>query len=102
MPELPPGCLVDADDLDLFPDPSSNFEFQVDQGAFLEAEGMKRCASSPGTGKKTTYHLTRALPQVKPPPKTGRQTRWPSWMLPSLTASSKAMAQEAEEMFPYL
>lgn len=49
-----------------------------------------------------SYHRIRALPQVSPPPKTGRQIRCPSWMLPSLTASSNAMAQDAEEMFPYL
>ncbi len=51
---------------------------------------------------QTDAHLTRALPQVNPPPKTGRHTRSPSLMLPSRTASSKAMAQDAEEIFPYL
>ena len=56
-------------------------------------------------GKKSemwTYHLMRALPQVNPPPNTGMHTRSPSLTLPSLTASSREMAQDAEEMLPYL
>ena len=48
------------------------------------------------------YQRMRALPQVKPPPNTGRQTRLPSLILPSRTASSRAMAQDAEEILPYL
>ena len=48
------------------------------------------------------YHRMRALPQVRPPPKTGRQTISSFFMLPSRTASSRAIAHDAEEMFPYL
>ncbi len=66
-----------------------------------DLKGCQRERVSFGTGF-AAYHLMRALPQVRPPPKTGRQTRSFCLMLPSLTASSRAMAQEAEEMLPYL
>jgi len=52
--------------------------------------------------QRLIYHRNSALPQVKPPPKTGRQTRSSILMLPSRTASSKAIAQEAEDILPYL
>jgi len=48
------------------------------------------------------YHLTKALAQVRPPPKAVRTIRSPFLIDPSRTASSKAMAAEAEEMLPYL
>jgi hypothetical protein len=47
------------------------------------------------------YQRIRALPQVSPPPKTGKHIKSSGWMLPSRTASSSAMAQEAEEILPY-
>lgn len=51
---------------------------------------------------KADYHLIRELPHVNPPPKAVSKTRSPGWMVPSLTASSRAMGIVAEEMFPYL
>jgi hypothetical protein len=47
------------------------------------------------------HHLMRALPHVNPPPKAVRRTRSPGWMVPSRTASSRAMGTVAEEIFPY-
>lgn len=69
-------------------------------------EGMRARIEAERTNKRfifvNVYHLIRALPQVSPPPKTGRQIRSSGWILPSRTASSNVIAQEAEEMLPYL
>ncbi len=49
-----------------------------------------------------SYHLTAAEAQVSPPPKATKRTMSPSFMMPSLTASSSAMGIEAAEVLPYL
>ena len=46
------------------------------------------------------YHLISALPQVSPPPNTGMQIICPGWILLSRTASSSAIAQDADEILP--
>src|SRR4030042_4773520 len=48
------------------------------------------------------YHFISTLPHVRPPPNTGMQIISPFLMLPSLTASSRALAQDAEDELPYL
>lgn len=48
------------------------------------------------------YHWIRALPQVKPPPKAVKMTLSPRFIEPERTASSKAMAVEADDELPYL
>jgi len=65
-------------------------------------------ASTAGSAKKRPaalarrYHLIRLLPQVSPPPNAVRQTSLPDLIVPSLTASSRAMGTVADDMFPYL
>src|ERR1039457_2565220 len=48
------------------------------------------------------YHSMTAAPQVSPAPKTTIKIKSPRWTRPDATASSKAMATEAAEGFPYL
>lgn len=47
------------------------------------------------------YHLIKELPQVSPPPKAVSRTRFPLFIVPSLTASSRAMGIVADDIFPY-
>jgi hypothetical protein len=42
-----------------------------------------------------------ALPHVNPPPKTGRQIKSFFFMLWSLTASSREIAHDADDILPY-
>ena len=51
--------------------------------------------------KEISYHFISALPQVSPPPKTGRQIKSPFLILPTSTASAREIAHEAEEILPY-
>ncbi len=65
----------------------------------LSARGV---LSAPPAGRPFYSQRIRALPQVRPPPNTGRQIRSCGLMLPSRTASSRAIAQESYDMLPYL
>jgi len=47
------------------------------------------------------YHRMRLLPHVSPPPKAVSRTRESFLIVPSRTASSRAMGTVAEEMLPY-
>src|SRR3989304_8359556 len=52
--------------------------------------------------QSVAYHLTTPEAQVKPAPKTEKRIKSPLSALPLLTASSRAIGTEAEDVFPYL
>src|SRR5713101_6599967 len=52
------------------------------------------------TVRRHGYHRTTDAPQVRPPPQAFNTTISLSWILPSRTASSRAMGIEAAEVLP--
>ena len=48
------------------------------------------------------YHSSKALAQVRPPPKATRRTLSPFWSFISGPASCRATGMQAADMFPYL
>jgi len=68
-----------------------------------ESAGGDCQAKSAGQGRppRRAHQRMVAEPQVKPPPKASSSTRFPGWMRPPRAASSRAMAVEAAEVFPY-
>jgi hypothetical protein len=79
------GCL---------PDPA----FPDEKKETLIEEGRGR--SQLVTVRRHGYHRTTDAPQVRPPPQAFSTTMSLSWILPSRTASSRAIGIEAAEVLP--
>src|SRR5262249_55181626 len=63
-------------------------------------EKLRICASQIADGGR--HHSITAAPHVNPAPNTIRRIKSPRRTIPEVTASSRAIATDAAEVFPYL